>query len=335
MTAMSFAPPTGVIDLGPGAGPAGGRIVAEGSPAEIAADPASPTGRFLARMPSAFVPFAASLGPGIRIRGAKAHNLRAVDVEIPAGGLVAVSGVSGSGKTSLVFDVLQASARAGRPVACDAIEGLDRFDRVTAVDQELPAGGGTSTPATFAGVFDEIRALFAAAPEARARGFGKAHFSYLTKEGRCETCGGAGETRVALDFLADIRTPCETCGGRRYKSEVLEVRLDGRSVADVLDLTIGEARAAFSGRRGIERSLGALEETGLGYLQLGQPLGTLSGGELQRLKLGLRLGGPAARPDAFPPRRADDGAPLRRCRAADGRLRQARRPWTYGGRRGA
>lgn len=283
-----------VIDLGPGAGPAGGRIVAEGRPAELAADPGSPTGRFLARRPESVVPSPASLGPGVTIRGARAHNLRGIDVEIPAGGLVAVTGVSGSGKTSLVFDVLQASAGAGRPVACDAIEGLGRFARVTAVDQDLPAGGSSSTPATFAGIFDEIRSLFAATPGARERGFGKAHFSCLTKEGRCETCGGTGEARVALDFLADVKRPCETCGGRRYRAEVLEVRLDGRSAADVLDLTIGEARTAFAGRRGIERPLRSLEETGLGYLQLGQPLGTLSGGELQRLKLGLRLGGGAA-----------------------------------------
>ncbi|MEN6312215.1 MAG: excinuclease ABC subunit UvrA [Acidobacteriota bacterium] len=283
-----------VIDMGPGAGRAGGRIVAEGTPAEVAANPLSPTGRYL----SAGRPSPAGLPgtprPGLRIAGARANNLRSIDVEIPSGVLTAVTGVSGSGKSSLVFDVLRASAAAGRPVGCSAVEGLGRFSGVVQVDQAGLAASSRGIPATYAGFFDTIRTLFASEAAAESRGFGKAHFSFLTKEGRCETCGGAGKTSVSMDFLADVQMPCETCGGARYRPEVLEIAYRGKTIADVLALTAVEAKEFFAGRAAIERPLGLLEEIGLGYLAIGQPLDTLSGGEAQRLRLAAGLMRPAA-----------------------------------------
>ena len=288
-----------VIDMGPGAGRLGGRIVAEGTPAELAVLPTSVTGPFLARRPTDIRLLPSRPAPGLRIRGARAHNLRGIDVEIPGGSLTAVTGVSGSGKSSLVFDVLLASARAGKPVACEAVEGLERFDRVLYVDQEPLAGGPLSTPATYLGLFDAVRTIFASTGEARARGFGKAYFSYLTREGRCETCGGTGETRISMDFLADVLAPCEDCGGRRYRPEVLEVAYRGLTIAGLLDLTAAEARSFFPEPRGLERGLRTLEEIGLGYLRLGQPLDTLSGGEAQRLKLAAELMTPVAGPALY------------------------------------
>jgi excinuclease ABC subunit A len=278
-----------VIDMGPGAGRNGGRITAEGTPGAIAANPDSPTGRYLASPHGAASPLPGKSGPGLRIAGARANNLRSVDVSIPSGVLTAITGVSGSGKSSLVFDVLLASAEAGRPVECSAIEGLDRFAKIIHVDQEPVAGSSRSIPATYAGFFDTIRSLFAATPGAKDRGFGKPHFSFLTKEGRCEACGGSGKTTVSMDFLADVQTPCEDCSGTRYKPEVLEVGYEGKTIAEVLSLTASEAATFFSGHKAIERPLRLLEEIGLGYLQLGQPLDTLSGGEAQRLKLASGL----------------------------------------------
>ncbi len=285
-----------VIDMGPGAGREGGRIVAEGTPAEIAANPDSPTGQYLWAAPRERTLLPGTPAPGVRVAGARANNLRSIDVEVPAGALTAVTGVSGSGKSSLVFDVLRASASAGRPVNCGAVEGLGRFADVIHVGQDPLAANPRSVPATHLGIFDGIRGLFAAAPEARARGLTKAHFSFLRKEGRCETCAGAGKTTVSMDFLADVRVPCESCGGARYRPEVLEVAYRGRTIAGVLALTASVAREFFEDEAAFARPLGLLEEIGLGYLQLGQPLDTLSGGEAQRLKLAAGLMRPAAGP---------------------------------------
>ena len=281
-----------LIDMGPGAGADGGRIVAEGSPDEVAACPGSPTGRYLAGKRPFPAPLAGTPRPGIRIVGARANNLRSIDVDIPAGVLTAVTGLSGSGKSSLVFDVLAASAEAGRPAGCTEIFGLERFKRVVHVDQDPLGGGPRSIPATYAGLFDAIRGLFAATDTAAARGFGKAHFSFLTREGRCEACGGAGRRTVSMDFLADVETVCEECGGTRYRPEVLEIKLDRKSVADVLSMTMSEAGAFFTGRPGLEGPLALFDRIGLGYLRLGQPLDTLSGGEAQRLKLATGLARP-------------------------------------------
>jgi excinuclease ABC subunit A len=278
-----------VIDIGPGAGRNGGLIVAEGPPAGIERSTASVTGPYLAARAVRPGPLPASVGPPIEIDGARANNLRGIDVAIPTGVLAAVSGVSGSGKTSLVFDVLYASARAGRPVACAEIRGLHRSTKVAASGRDLPAESAASIPLTYLGLFDGVRSLFASSDEARARGFKKAHFSYLTPEGRCEECGGTGRQTVSLDHLADVSVPCEACRGARYSRAVLEVRLDGRTISEVLDLTAIEGARVFSGQPKIAGGLALLAEIGLDYLRLGQPLDTLSGGERQRLKLAADL----------------------------------------------
>jgi excinuclease ABC subunit A len=285
-----------VIDMGPGAGRDGGLIVAEGTPADLAANPDSPTGRYLSAGGSARVPLPGEPGSGVKIIGARANNLRSIDVEIPSGVLTAVTGVSGSGKSSLVFDVLRASTLSRRPVNCSAIEGLERFADVLHVDQDVITANPRSIPATYAGIFEPIRGLFTAQAGAKSRGLRKAHFSFLTKEGRCETCGGAGKTRISMDFLADVQVPCESCGGARYRPEVLEVVYGGKTIADVLALTASEAKDFFAASAVPERPLGLLEEIGLGYLRLGQSLDTLSGGEAQRLKLAAGLMRPAAGP---------------------------------------
>jgi excinuclease ABC subunit A len=283
-----------VLDLGPGAGRDGGRIVAEGPPAAVERDPGSVTGPYLAGRAVRPGALSGSPGPGIAIEGARAHNLRGFDVTIPSGILTAVTGVSGSGKTSLVFDVLGTSAAAGRPVACNALRGLDRFDRVVAAGIEAPAKSASSVPLTYLGLFDAVRGLYAGSDQARARGLKKAHFSFLTPEGRCEACGGTGRTSVSLDHLADVSTPCETCRGARYAPRSLQVRVAGRTIAEALDLTAAEGAAAFAGLPKVSAGLSLLAEIGLDYLRLGQPLDTLSGGERQRLKLAAELSGPPA-----------------------------------------
>jgi len=278
-----------VIDLGPGAGRAGGRIVAEGPPEEVRRTAGSVTGPYLARRAQKAVPLPGTPGPPLEVIGARANNLAGIDVAIPAGVMTAVTGVSGSGKTSLVFDVLLASAQAGKAVSCAKIRGLEPFGKVIPAGTEAPPDSATSIPLTYLGLFDTVRGLFAAAPAARERGFGKSHFSFLTREGRCEACGGTGRTTVSLDHLADVSVSCEACGGGRYNAGVLEVRVAGRSIADVLGLTAAEASAVFSGQPKMASGLNLLAEIGLDYLALGQSLDTLSSGEKQRLKLAAEL----------------------------------------------
>jgi len=280
-----------VIDLGPGAGREGGLIVAEGTPADIEANPSSVTGPYLRSLGTVPEPLTGTAGPPLEISGARAHNLRNIDVSIPSGVLTAVTGVSGSGKTSLVFDVLLASRRAGRAVSCDRIGGLERFARVVPVGPEGTAESAAGIPLTVLGVFDAVRGLFAATAEAEARGFGRPHFSYLTPQGRCPECGGTGRKTVSLDFLADVSEPCPECGGRRYQPAILEVRWSGRTIADILELTAAEGAAVFSGQPKIAAALTLLADIGLGYLRLGQGLDTLSSGERQRLNLAAELSG--------------------------------------------
>ncbi len=278
-----------VIDIGPGAGRDGGRIVAEGPPAEIERSAGSVTGPFLSRWAARPGPLPGAPGPGLEIAGGRANNLRGIDVTVPSGVLTAVTGVSGSGKTSLVFDVIHASSQAGRPVSCADIRGLDLFSQVVASGTEAPAESASSIPLTYLGLFDGVRSLFASSDGARTRGFRKAHFSYLTPEGRCEACGGTGRRTVSLDHLADVSVPCEVCRGARYGRAVLDVRVAGRTIADVLELTAAEGAGAFTGQPKIAAGLAFLAEIGLDYLRLGQPLDTLSGGERQRLKLAAEL----------------------------------------------
>ena len=292
-----------VIDIGPGAGEAGGRVVAVGPPAAIAACEASVTGRYLRTAAETFPRRPArALRPGISVSHARRHNLQDLTVEIPAGGLIAVTGVSGSGKSTLVFDVLApalAGTRGGSGDDGAVVTAHERFVRVVTADRDPLAGSSSSMPATVIGVFDAIRDRFAESEAARAAGLRKRDFSPNVKGGRCERCEGVGRIRVSMDFLPDVWVPCDECGGRRFTPAVLACRVDGRSVADVLELTAREARAAFAGSSAITRPLDLLADIGLGYVRLGQGADTLSGGERQRLMLATELIGGSAGPTLF------------------------------------
>ncbi len=291
-----------LVDLGPGAGEHGGRVVATGTPEEVARVEGSPTGRYLRQQPARGLARARAprrLVPGIEVTGARLHNLQGLDVELPAGGLVAVTGVSGSGKSTLIFDVVAPEAarllRGGRAADTGgaALQGcsvklLHPFSRLVSADGDVRGGSASSTVATLTGAFDHLRALFAATPAARERGLTKRDFSTTVKGGRCETCDGQGRIRVSMDFLPDVVMPCEECGGRRYGPEALACLLGGRSIADVLDLTIAEARDVLHDED-LARRLAPFDELGLGYLRLGQSGATLSGGERQRLHLAAEL----------------------------------------------
>ena len=289
-----------VLDFGPGAGRDGGRVVACGSPSAVENAPESLTGRFLAGREVIPVP-AVRRRPGgrfLEIIGARHNNLRNLDVTIPLGCLVAVTGVSGSGKSSLVHDVLyKALARRIHranvtPGAHDEIRGVGHIDKVIDVDQSPIGGTPASNPATYTGVFDEIRTLFARLPDAKVRGYGPNRFSFNRPGGRCEACEGNGQRCIEMHFLPDVWVTCETCGGTRYKAETLEVRYRGKHIAEVLEMRISDALALFGNQPRIRRMLQTLDDVGLGYLALGQAAPTLSGGEAQRVKLAAELGRP-------------------------------------------
>src|SRR5262245_27734587 len=280
-----------LIDLGPGAGRQGGEVVAEGPVAAVATVPASLTGRLLA---GRFRVERKRRGPApgcLRVRGAAAHNLRDVDVDVPLGQLVAVTGVSGAGKSSLVRTVLVGHLRRDPERGpCAALEGGAQIDQVVVVEPTPPARSLRSNPATLSKAFEGIRRRFAASPDARRQGLGAGWFSFNVAGGRCESCEGTGETVVDMQFLEDVRVPCEACGGRRYRKEAEAIRVAGRSITEVLDLTLDEARALFPGDAAIAGRLEPFVRVGLGYLTLAQPLSTLSGGELQRLRVAQALG---------------------------------------------
>jgi excinuclease ABC subunit A len=286
-----------VIDLGPGAGIHGGELVAAGTPAEVEAAPHSLTGRYLRGELAVPVPERRGAGNGaaIVIRGARAHNLKDLDVELPLGTFTVVTGVSGSGKSTLVNEILyKALARrfyraADRPGEHDSIEGLEHLDKVIAIDQSPIGRTPRSNPATYTNVFNAIRSLLAQTPEARMRGYQPGRFSFNVKGGRCEACKGDGQIKIEMHFLPDIYVTCEVCGGRRYDRETLQVRYKGLNVAEILDLSVEQAREVFANIPAIERILRTLDEVGLGYIRLGQPATTLSGGEAQRVKLGREL----------------------------------------------
>ncbi len=286
-----------VIDLGPGAGRHGGRVVACGAPAHIEADEGSLTGAYLSGRKAIPVPTrrAAGNGHGLLVRGAAEHNLKGVDVRFPLGRLIAVTGVSGSGKSTLVNEVLhKAVARElygtpSRPGRHDGVEGVELLDKVIAIDQSPIGRTPRSNPATYTKLFDPVRELFAATTDARARGYTPGRFSFNVRGGRCETCQGAGQIRIEMHFLPDVFVPCDQCRGRRYNRETLEVRFKGLSIAEVLDLTVLQAQEVFAAHPQILRILDTLLAVGLGYIHLGQPATTLSGGEAQRIKLSREL----------------------------------------------
>jgi excinuclease ABC subunit A len=287
-----------VVDIGPGAGEHGGRIVAEGTPAEIAAHPDSLTGAYLAGRRRIALP-ARRAPPNplreLRITGASGNNLREVTLVLPVGLFVCVTGVSGSGKSTLINDTLYAAAArylygsAAEPAPYLEIEGLEFFDKVISVDQSPIGRTPRSNPATYTGLLTPIRELFAGTQEARTRGYGPGRFSFNVKGGRCEACQGDGLVKVEMHFLPDIFVPCDVCHGRRYNRETLEIRYKGRSIHDVLQMTVAAAHEFFSAVPVLARKLETLIDVGLGYIQLGQPATTLSGGEAQRVKLALEL----------------------------------------------
>ena len=285
-----------LVDLGPGAGEHGGRIVAAGTPAEVIRNPASLTGKYLSGKRSIPLPAERRTGRGeLVIRGAREHNLKDVDASIPIGTFTCVTGVSGSGKSTLVNETLYRSianrlhkART-RPGAHDRIEGTGQIDKVINIDQSPIGRTPRSNPATYTGVFDHIRQLFAKTKEARARGYQPGRFSFNVKGGRCEVCKGDGQIKIEMHFLPDVYVPCEQCHGRRYNRETLEVRFKGKSIADVLEMPVEEAVDFFAKIPKIHRRLKTLHDVGLDYIRLGQPATTLSGGEAQRVKLATEL----------------------------------------------
>ena len=287
-----------VIDLGPRAGRFGGEVVAEGTVEDVRSHPASLTGRYLRDELRIPIPAGRREAPPehrLRVVGAGANNLKDLTVEIPLGLFVAVTGVSGSGKSTLVTDILyQALARHFYrakvvPGAHIRIEGLDRIDKVIDIDQSPIGRTPRSNPATYTGLFTPIRELFTQLPDAKMRGYGPGRFSFNVKGGRCEACQGDGLVKIEMHFLPDVYVPCEVCKGRRYNRETLEVRYKGRSIADVLDLTVADALEFFANQRRIAEKLELLNDVGLGYIHLGQAATTLSGGEAQRVKLATEL----------------------------------------------
>nr|WP_236676876.1 excinuclease ABC subunit UvrA [Piscinibacter lacus] len=288
-----------VLDLGPGAGVHGGRLMAQGTPDEVAANPNSPTGAYLSRRLRIAVPkrrrAAAADGAVIRIVEARGHNLKGATVDIPVGLFTCVTGVSGSGKSTLVNDTLHAAVAQKlygshtQPEAHTAIEGLEHFDKVIAVDQSPIGRTPRSNPATYTGLFTPIRELFAEVPTARERGYGAGRFSFNVPGGRCEACQGDGVIKVEMHFLPDVYVPCDVCHGQRYNRETLEVLYKGKHIAEVLGLTIEAAHAFFSAVPTLQRKLQTLLDVGLGYIRLGQAATTLSGGEAQRVKLAQEL----------------------------------------------
>ncbi|PLC55811.1 excinuclease ABC subunit A [Pollutimonas nitritireducens] len=287
-----------VLDMGPGAGEHGGQIVAQGTPDELASNEHSLTGQYLSGRRSIAIPqrrpVTADL-PRLQIKGCRGNNLKSVDLAIPAGRLVCISGVSGSGKSTLINDTLatavaqQLHRAQTEPAPYDTLEGLSHFDKIINVDQSPIGRTPRSNPATYTGMFTPIRELFAGVPESRTRGYDPGRFSFNVKGGRCEACQGDGVVKVEMHFLPDMYVPCDVCMGKRYNRETLEIRYRGRSISEVLDLTVEQALTYFDAVPTVSRKLHTLMDVGLSYLRLGQSATTLSGGEAQRVKLSLEL----------------------------------------------
>ncbi|MCU0734573.1 MAG: excinuclease ABC subunit UvrA, partial [Methylotetracoccus sp.] len=287
-----------VVDIGPGAGVHGGRVVAQGSPDDIMRHPESLTGRYLSGRFGIPVPPQRVQQQDhrvLRIRNARANNLKGIDVELPVGLLVCVTGVSGSGKSTLINDTLyrwvarELNHASADPAACDGIDGLELFDKVVDIDQSPIGRTPRSNPATYTGLFTPIRELFAGTPEARARGYSPGRFSFNVKGGRCEACAGDGVIKVEMHFLPDVYVHCDICKGKRYNRETLDIRYKGKTIHEVLAMTVEEAASFFSAIPVVARKLQTLLDVGLSYVTLGQNAVTLSGGEAQRVKLGREL----------------------------------------------
>lgn len=286
-----------IVDVGPGAGVNGGRVVCAGSVDDICACPESVTGQYLSGKKKIPVPETRRPGNGkcLHIRGAQENNLKNIDVDIPLGKLVCVTGVSGSGKSSLINEILYKTLAAEknrvkvRPGKCSGIDGLEYVDKVIALDQSPIGRTPRSNPATYTGVFGDIRELFASTQDAKLRGYGQGRFSFNVKGGRCEACSGDGLLKIEMHFLPDVYVPCEVCHGKRYNRETLEVRFKGKNIAEVLDMSIDEACIFFENQPKILHKIETLRDVGLGYVKLGQSSTTLSGGEAQRVKLATEL----------------------------------------------
>jgi len=285
-----------LVDLGPGAGEHGGHVISAGTPKQVAKDPSSLTGQYLSGKKRIEVPQERRRPTGeLLVRGAREHNLKDVDVEIPLRVFCCVTGVSGSGKSTLVNETLHHAVANRlhqaklRPGAHDGIDGLDQIDKIINIDQSPIGRTPRSNPATYTGLFDHIRQIFTQTQEARARGYKPGRFSFNVKGGRCEVCKGDGQIKIEMHFLPDVYVPCEQCHGKRYNRETLEVRFKGKNIADVLEMSVEEAVGFFENVPKIARRLRTLNDVGLGYIRLGQPATTLSGGEAQRVKLATEL----------------------------------------------
>ena len=286
-----------IVDIGPGAGENGGQVMAAGTPKQIMRSRKSLTGQYLSGKQQIPVPEKRRTGNGnfIELKGARANNLKNIDVKFPLGEFICVTGVSGSGKSTLVNLILKRilaqklNGASAKPGSYQSISGLENVEKVIDIDQSPIGRTPRSNPATYTGVFDDIRDLFAQTNEAKLRGYTKGRFSFNVKGGRCEACRGDGILKIEMNFLPDVYVPCEVCHGTRYNSETLEVEYKGKNIAEVLKMTVSEALEFFSAIPKIRRKLQTIEDVGLGYVQLGQPATTLSGGEAQRMKLASEL----------------------------------------------
>jgi excinuclease ABC subunit A len=285
-----------LVDMGPGAGEHGGHVVAEGRAEAVMRNPASLTGKFLSGERRIAVPERRTEDRGhFTVRGATMHNLKAIDVGFPVGKFVAVTGVSGSGKSTLVNEIVykalanRLNRQRVKPGAHDEVEGIECFDKVIDIDQKPIGRTPRSNPATYIDLFTHIRELYSLTPEAKVRGYKPGRFSFNVRGGRCETCKGDGTIKIEMHFLPDVYVPCETCHGHRYNRETLEVRFKGKSIADVLGMSVEEALSFFAKIPKLRRRLQTLHDVGLDYIKLGQPATTLSGGEAQRVKLAAEL----------------------------------------------